>query len=101
MNSRTKLTLGIAAATATGVLVGIVLAPEKAKKVSGKIAKSAGNLAASFVKSMNVGKSELKNDTENLMAEVEDSYIDAKAKTAGKIAETKSYLKSAYDKVVS
>lgn len=75
MTTGTKVVLGILGAAAAGVVIGMLIAPEKGSEIRSRIKKSAGdwidNLSHLFVK----GKEEMEDLVEegrNLKAEAEE-----------------------------
>jgi gas vesicle protein len=56
MSTRSKVLLGIVGAAAAGVIVGLLLAPEKGKDTRKKISKTAGEWAESFTALLSKGK---------------------------------------------
>lgn len=56
MNTRSKVLLGIVGAAAAGVIVGLLLAPEKGKDTRKKIKKTAGEWADNFTALLSKGK---------------------------------------------
>jgi gas vesicle protein len=56
MSTRSKVLLGIVGAAAAGVIVGLLIAPEKGKDTRKKIGKTAGEWAESFTSLLAKGK---------------------------------------------
>jgi gas vesicle protein len=61
MNTKSKIALGILGAAAAGVVIGLLLAPEKGSETRKKIGKTAGGWADSLSHLFDRGKEELEN----------------------------------------
>jgi len=61
MTTKSKVILGLAGAAAAGVLVGLLLAPEKGTEVRKKISKTAGDWASQLSDLFTNAKDEITN----------------------------------------
>lgn len=61
MNTKSKIALGILGAAAAGVVIGLLLAPEKGSETRKKIKQTAGGWAESLGHLFDRGKEELEN----------------------------------------
>ncbi|TCJ17829.1 YtxH domain-containing protein [Flaviaesturariibacter flavus] len=61
MTAKTKMILGLAGAAAAGVVVGLLLAPEKGSDLRGRIGKTAGDWTDSLTDLFANAKGELQN----------------------------------------
>jgi len=61
MNTKSKIILGLVGAAAAGVLVGLLLAPEKGTDMRKKIGKTAGDWAGHLTDLFANAKGELQN----------------------------------------
>lgn len=61
MTTKSKVILGLVGAAAAGVLVGILLAPEKGSDIRKKVSQTAGDWASQLGDIFNNAKSELNN----------------------------------------
>jgi len=66
MSNPNKVILGLLGAAAAGVVIGILLAPEKGGEVRKKIADRAGDLASRIGDLIGVGKEKVENMEHNL-----------------------------------
>ncbi len=75
MTTKTKIALGLVGAAAAGVLIGLLIAPEKGKDMRKKLKKTAGdwaeNLSTLFVKGQEEVE-DLKDKGRNVKAAVEE-----------------------------
>ncbi len=61
MTTRSKIALGILGAAAAGVVIGLLMAPDKGKETRRKIGRTAGSWADSLSHLFDRGKAELEN----------------------------------------
>jgi gas vesicle protein len=61
MTTQSKIVLGILGAAAAGVIIGILVAPEKGAELRTKIKSSAGDMADQITGWFNRGKEEMEN----------------------------------------
>lgn len=61
MSSKSKVILGLVGAAAAGVLVGLLIAPDKGTEIRGKISKTAGEWADSLSDLFSNAKDEISN----------------------------------------
>ena len=80
MNSTSKLLLGILGAAAAGVVIGLLIAPEKGSEMRQKVKRTAGEWADSLTHMFNQGKEAATEASEE---------VKAKARTAKSSAEEK------------
>ena len=75
MTTGTKVFLGILGAAAAGVVIGLLIAPEKGSETRKKIAKTAGNWSDQLTNLFNHGREEyegLKEKAKNLKSNAQD-----------------------------
>ena len=80
MNSTSKLLLGILGAAAAGVVIGLLIAPEKGSEMRQRVKKTAGEWAENLTNVFNHGKEAASEAADDLKA---------KARTAKSSAEEK------------
>lgn len=85
MNSKSKIILGLVGAAAAGVLVGLILAPEKGTDLRKRIGDTAGDWAGHLTDLFANAKGEL----QNLTGKGEQAASDAADKAADKINSVK------------
>jgi gas vesicle protein len=61
MTTKSKVILGLVGAAAAGVLVGLLIAPDKGTEIRGKISKTAGDWAGQLSDLFSSAKDELAN----------------------------------------
>ena len=66
MSNPNKIILGLLGAAAAGVVIGILLAPEKGGEVRKKIADKAGDIASRIGELIGVGKDKVENMEQHL-----------------------------------
>jgi gas vesicle protein len=66
MSTKSKVLLGILGAAAAGVVIGLLIAPEKGKDIRKKIRKTAGDWADSLGEVWSRGKEAAEDGMENL-----------------------------------
>jgi gas vesicle protein len=81
MNNTTKVTLGILGAAAAGVIIGLLLAPEKGSEMRDRIRKTAGG----WVDELSHLFKEGKEGSEEVVDEVKDKGRRAKAAAEEKV----------------
>jgi gas vesicle protein len=75
MTTGTKVFLGILGAAAAGVVIGLLIAPEKGTETRKRIAKTAGNWSDQLTNLFNHGREEyeeLKEKAKNLKSNAQD-----------------------------
>ena len=80
MNSTTRFALGILGAAAAGVVIGLLIAPEKGSEMRQRVKKTAGEWADNLTHMFNHGKETAADAAED---------VKAKARTAKSTAEEK------------
>lgn len=88
MTSRNKVLLGILGAAAAGVVIGILIAPEKGKDIRKKIRKTAGDWADNLGHLWQRGKME----AEEQMEEMKEKGRHAKAAAEEKVNKLKETM---------
>jgi gas vesicle protein len=88
MNTATKVTLGILGAAAAGVIIGLLIAPEKGSETRKKIRKTAGDWAGNLTHMFNQGK----EAGEEVISEVKDKTRRAKSAAEEKVNSLKDSL---------
>ena len=85
MTSTTKVLLGIVGAAAAGVVIGMLIAPEKGSDIRQRVKDTANDWACSVADLFAEGKSELSNlknkatkTAKDLQAQAEDRYNSVK-----------------------
>jgi gas vesicle protein len=75
MSTKTKVVLGILGAAAAGVVIGLLIAPEKGSDMRKRVKKTAGDWADQLTSLFNNGRAEydeLKEKAKNMKASAED-----------------------------
>jgi len=85
MTTRSKILLGILGAAAAGVVIGSLLAPEKAKNIRKKLKRSAGDWADNLTQLWAKGKSA----AEDFAGEAKDKFRQAKSTAEDKANKAK------------
>jgi len=85
MNTKSKVLLGILGAAAAGVVIGLLIAPEKGKDMRKKIRKTAGDWADNLGHLWTQGK----EAAENAVGEAKDKARQAKDKAEEKVNKMK------------
>lgn len=88
MNTATKVTLGILGAAAAGVIIGLLIAPDKGSETRKKIRKTAGGWAENLTHLFNEGK----EAGEEAINEVKDKARRAKSAAEEKVNALKDSL---------
>lgn len=81
MTSTTKVILGIVGAAAAGVVIGLLIAPEKGSETRKRIAKTTGDLADKLTNLFHDGREEyenLKDKARNIKASAEEKVSRVK-----------------------
>jgi gas vesicle protein len=73
MNSTSKVILGILGAAAAGVVVGMLIAPEKGSELRKKISETAGDWSSQLSQLIASGKEQLNNLKETATSEAENA----------------------------
>jgi gas vesicle protein len=89
MNTKSKVLLGILGAAAAGVVIGLLIAPEKGKDMRKKIRKTAGEWADNLGHLWSQGKEAAEDGIEGVKEKVKHAKSSAEDK-AGKIKESYS-----------
>ena len=75
MSTKTKVVLGILGAAAAGVVIGLLIAPEKGTEMRKRVKKTAGDWADQLTSLFNSGREEyegLKEKAKSMKANAED-----------------------------
>jgi gas vesicle protein len=88
MNTGTKVTLGILGAAAAGVIIGLLIAPDKGTEMRKKIRRTAGEWADNLSHLFSEGEAA----AEDAATEVKDKGRRAKAAAEEKISSLKDSL---------
>ena len=88
MTTGTKVVLGILGAAAAGVVIGMLIAPEKGSEMRARIKKSAGNWVDNLTHLFEKGKDEL----EDLSATAADKGRQARAAVEEKVNRMKESI---------
>ena len=85
MNSTTKLLLGILGAAAAGVVIGLLIAPEKGTEMRERVKKTAGQWADNLTNMFHHGK----ETAEETVNEAKDKTRQAKTAAEDKVNKIK------------
>ena len=85
MTSRNKVVLGILGAAAAGVVIGLLIAPEKGQEIRNKIKRTAGDWADNLTSLWSQGK----GAAESAVKEGSDKARQAKASAEDKVNKLK------------
>jgi gas vesicle protein len=74
MTTTTKVALGILGAAAAGVVIGLLIAPEKGSEIRTKIKKTAGEWVDTLSHLFTEGKDEMESAAEENINKVRESF---------------------------
>jgi gas vesicle protein len=86
MKTTTKVVLGIVGAAAAGVIIGLLIAPEKGKETRKKLKQTAGEWAENFTSMLSKGK----KMADDFADEAKDKARHGKSTAENKIKESYS-----------
>lgn len=89
MTTKSKVLLGILGAAAAGVVIGLLIAPEKGKDMRKKLRKTAGDWADNLSHLWASGKEAAEDGMDNIKEKVKQAKSSAEDK-AGKLKESYS-----------
>jgi gas vesicle protein len=89
MTTTTKIVLGVVGAAAAGMLIGLLIAPEKGSETRKRIRKTTGEWADGLSQLFVKGKEEAENLKEDLKEDLKDKGRHAKSAAEDKVNKIK------------